>query len=140
MQAIRFHSPVQRKIEEVTTRIIPAPGVKLTEAIKSCNPQGIEDLEIEGNAALLTLFKRQNHEPSLSYVDGVLYIKCPVPKDAPMIAFNIEAGVVFGDIRTLVVFDLTTKREWARSKFGKPLNMEGGGVLRIEPKSGDSHE
>ncbi len=147
MSAIESHVatlptvPIRNRIEEVTTRIVPAPGVKLTDAIKACNPQGIEDLEIVGKEALLTLFKKTNHEPSISIVDGILYIKCPVPKDAPMLAFNIEAGVVMGNIRTLVVYDQTMKREWARSVFNdKPLNLEGGGVLRIEPKAGDNHE
>ncbi len=140
METIRLNSPVRNKIEEVTARIIPAYGVSLTDAIKDCNPQGIEELEIVGKEALITLFKKQNHEPSLSFVDGILYIKCHVPKDAPMIAFNIESGVVFGDVRSIVVYDLTQKQEWSRSSFNKPLNLESGGVLRIEPKSGDNHE
>lgn len=121
------------KVEEVTARIIPAPGVRIMDAINDAKLDGINELEIrqKENDALLSIFKRKPSQPALEFVDGVLYFRCAVPSGAPSIAVDIDAGIVTGKVRNIVVFDLTQKREWSRSRFADGLDLSAGGLLTI---------
>lgn len=121
------------KVEEVTALIVPAQGVSIEQALRDAQPE-CEKVEVRKkvNKALLTLFKRKPSRPAIEFVDGVLFFRCAVPKDAPTIALNIEEGVVFGAVRCLAVWDTVTDKEWARSYFNdKPLDLSMGGVMTI---------
>jgi hypothetical protein len=133
MNGITAVAHASQKVEEVSMQIIPAPGVSIGQALKGANPQDMVEMLVrqKENDAYLTAFRRKPIKPSIGFVDGVLYFRCPVPKGAPSIAFNIDKGVVMGGVRTIAVFDTNTGREWSRSFFAPPLDLSNGGVLTV---------